>query len=273
MELSKKINELIERYENGKLSHAFLIQTNNIDKCILEVKEFIKVINCPKKFNENCNESCNICKLIDLNNLPNLILIEPDGMSIKKFQLQELQEKFSTKPVYSKYNSYIIKNAEVMNSSSANCILKFLEEPEDYIIGFYITKNKEKILDTIKSRCQILSIVYDEEENTNSMIQSIAEEYLDRIKNKNDLIVNRELILKNLNDRTQINELFTYLLDYFMNKIRENYFPGNNFDKKNGEIIIKKIEIVQEILKMNQYNVNIELLLDKFVIEMRDLNE
>ena len=45
-----------------------------------------------------------------------------------------------------------------MNDYAANSLLKFLEEPESNIYAFLITTNINKILPTIKSRCQVLSI-------------------------------------------------------------------------------------------------------------------
>lgn len=48
-------------------------------------------------------------------------------------------------------------HAEYLNASSANAMLKFLEEPEEHIIGFFLTNNKENVINTIKSRCQILT--------------------------------------------------------------------------------------------------------------------
>ena len=61
---------------------------------------------------------------------------------------------------------YIIKNCEKLNSSSANCILKFLEEPEDDIIAILLTDNINMVLPTIKSRCQILNF---KNNNSNKM--------------------------------------------------------------------------------------------------------
>ena len=75
-------------------------------------------------------------------NLPSLIIIEPDGLNIKKDQILDMMEKFSTKPVFTKFNIYVIREADRFNQSSANTLLKFLEEPEDNIIGFFITNNK-----------------------------------------------------------------------------------------------------------------------------------
>ena len=63
--------------------------------------------------------------LIDSNNLPSLQIIEPVGKFIKKEQIVDLKNKFKYKPIYSKNNIYIIKNAEKLNTSSANTMLKF----------------------------------------------------------------------------------------------------------------------------------------------------
>ena len=268
----KMIQNLIDKYEIGRLSHAFLVETNNIDLCLKDIKLFIKYINCSEKYNENCTK-CNLCKLIDLNNLPSLMIIEPDGMSIKKNQLQELQDQFSMKPVYSKYNSYVIMNTELMNASSANSILKFLEEPTDHIIGFLVTNNKEKMLDTIISRCQNLKFIYDDKSKSDEKINIIANEYLEKIENDNSFLLNKTLILNTLTTRQDINNLFIEILHQLMEKIKANYFPGNNSVDKNLKKYTLQIEIVRKALVMIKQNVNLELLLDYFVIEMRKLNE
>ena len=154
------LNELVKRYREKKLAHAYLIETNNYDKALQDLKEFIKIINCPEEYKKKC-EKCNLCNLINKDNLPSIKIIEPDGASIKKVQMEELKEAFSTKPVYSRYNTYIIMNAEKLNSSSANSMLKFIEEPTDGIIGFFITNNKDVMIETIKSRCQSLILKYE----------------------------------------------------------------------------------------------------------------
>lgn len=271
-----KFNELKKKYEDNKLSHAFLIETNNYELCLNDIKQLLKIVNCPDKYKSDCTEQCNLCKLIDLLNLPSIIIVEPDGMSIKKQQLNELQEKFSTKPVYSRYNIYIIKDADMMNDSASNCMLKFLEEPEDNILGFFITTNKERVIDTIKSRCQIMKIDYATKSKVDEKIVEYANEYVSRILNNCDLIVNKEFILPAFNTRNEINSLLIVIFDMYMNEISEKYFPGN---KKNDvlsgislEQLKKQIAIIEKTITLNQANVELELLLDQFVIEMRRTN-
>lgn len=271
-----KFNELKKKYEDNKLSHAFLIETNNYELCLNDIKQLLKIVNCPDKYMSDCTEQCNLCKLIDLLNLPSIIIVEPDGMSIKKQQLNELQEKFSTKPVYSRYNTYIIKDADMMNDSASNCMLKFLEEPEDNILGFFITTNKERVIDTIKSRCQIMKIDYATKSVIDEKIIEYANEYVRRILENCDLIVNKEFILPAFSTRNEVHSLLTVIFDMYMSEISEKYFPGN---KKNDvlsgislEQLKNQISIIEKTITLNQANVSLELLLDQFVIEMRRAN-
>ena len=154
------VKELVNKYRENKLAHAYLIETNNLSSALSDVKELVKVLNCSNEYRENCT-TCNLCNLINKNLLPSLKIIEPDGTSIKKAQIEELKESFSSIPIYSKYNIYIINNAEKLNPSSANSMLKFVEEPTSGIIGFFITTNKDVMIDTIKSRCQQIVLNYE----------------------------------------------------------------------------------------------------------------
>lgn len=267
MVVAEKLNFIIMQNEKKRLSHAFLIETNNINACLNDIKRIIKIINCPFGYRENCQEDCNLCKLIDQNNLPSFVVIEPDGMSIKKSQMLDLEEKFSSKPVYSKYNSYVILNADKMNESSSNTILKFLEEPEDDIVGFFIVSNKENVLSTIKSRCEIVHVDYDVINEFNDELYNDADKYLNDVFENNDYLVNKVDILEKYSDRKDVESLFLIIFD----KIHKEYI--NSFNSNlNSKILEKQLKIVEKTLKFIQANVNLELLLDDFVIEMRRSN-
>lgn len=266
--------ELLNRYHENKLSHAFLFETNNINKCYSDLLKFLKIINCPHEYSDNCNEDdCLFCNLLDKGNLPSYYLIEPDGIQIKKTQVKEMMDKFTTIPVYSKYNIYVILNCEKLNSSSANSLLKFLEEPTDNIIGFFITSNKSNVISTIKSRCQDLNIYYDEPLNYKDSLVNVIS-YLNGIyKNKEGLLFNKEIAMSYYEDRKDWIKFFT---DMFY--IIENYYKTNNdnygillLEEMNEENIVKIMLLIETILKYLQSNGNIELILDKFVIEMRNI--
>ena len=144
----------------NRLSHAYLIEVDNYDddyQCILD---FVKLILCGRNDKNskclNCG-NCNICSQIDSGNYVDLKIIEPDGNLIRKKQMTSLQEEFNNKSLLDNKRIYIIEECEKMNQSSANTILKFLEEPEDDVVAILIADNRYHVIDTIISRCQIIS--------------------------------------------------------------------------------------------------------------------
>lgn len=142
-----------------KFSHAYLIDANHYPRKLEFAIALAKFILCPYHYSnyDKCGR-CSQCHRIDDGNFTELKIISPDGAWIKKEQLEDLQKQFSTKAIESKNKIYIINDAEKMNASAANSILKFLEEPEPGIIAILITDNMYQLLDTIISRCQVISL-------------------------------------------------------------------------------------------------------------------
>ncbi len=269
-------NEILKKYHEGRLAHAFLLETNDMERCYKDILDIVKEINCPHTFAPKCKEECNICNLIDNNNLPSLITINPDGQFIKRDQVNTLMNKFSTIPVFTKYNVYIVNEAHRLNNESANALLKFLEEPEDNILGFYITNNKENVISTIRSRCQLFYNRYDDNEVTiNNEILMDVKLYLNSIyKNREDLLYNKTHMSGFYKERTEWETFFTTMLYYI-----KDCYVGRRTDKiklveeMSDENVVKFILLVEKAIKYIKNNGNIDLFLDRFVIEMREYYE
>jgi len=90
---------------------------------------------------------------------PDLIIIEPEKKVIQIDQIRELQKRFSLR---SSFKACIIDRAETMNSQAQNCLLKTLEEPKGNTLIILITSKPESLLETIRSRCQILKFYSSE---------------------------------------------------------------------------------------------------------------
>ena len=90
-----------------------------------------------------------------LENAPDCIRVKPEGNSIKRAQIRNLQSDIVIKP-HKKYKIYIIDKAEKMTLEAQNALLKTLEEPPEYAIIILVTNNKEGLLPTIRSRCEIV---------------------------------------------------------------------------------------------------------------------
>lgn len=283
---SNKLSEIIKKYRENKMAHAYLIETNNQDACLKDLLEVVKAITCEKDFKSSCKE-CNLCNLIELNNLPTLKIIEPDGINIKKQQIQELKDSFSTKPVYSKHNIYIIKNSEKLNSASANTMLKFLEEPDGQVLGFFITNNKENILLTIQSRTQLIKALYNRIPSDDDKLETILDDlliYIDAIEKKQELTIlyNKKIIVDKLLKVVSVDYILKILLDIYQNALYYKIDEVNCFEKYNKfdcvlansvDSLLKKINILMNCVNNSNYNLNTELMLDKMVLEMSGINE
>ena len=284
------LENLVKNYHENKISHAYLIETNNLEKCYLDLLEVIKQIFCQNEYNKECNK-CNICNLVNQNYLPSLVVISPDGMNIKKEQIVELKKKFSTVPIYTKENIYVIKNAEKLNGASANTMLKFLEEPEQNILGFFITNNANNVISTIRSRCEVIKVLYDIHElDINNITNDInkdkfdvAIEYLFKIEveKKLGIMYNRDVVLNKFSEREDIKTVFKIIFIIYEELLKKVMGLDNKFDfEKINELssldkdkVLRRINLVTKFIDDIDSNVNVELLLDKFVIELGDYIE
>ncbi len=61
-------------------------------------------------------------------------------------------------PNEAEYKVYILGNADCMNASAQNAILKILEEPPAYVIFILTVSNKSKMLETVLSRSVVVSL-------------------------------------------------------------------------------------------------------------------
>jgi DNA polymerase-3 subunit delta' len=91
-------------------------------------------------------------------NCPDLIVLAPDGDSIKTEQVTELSASLRSKPFSADRMVAIIENADVMTPQSQNKLLKTLEEPAPGTVLLLQSDNPERLLQTIRSRCIILRL-------------------------------------------------------------------------------------------------------------------
>jgi DNA polymerase III subunit gamma/tau len=69
--------------------------------------------------------------------------------------IRELKESVHTVPYESPYKVYIIDEVHMLTKEAFNALLKTLEEPPSHVIFILATTEKDKLLDTITSRCQV----------------------------------------------------------------------------------------------------------------------
>lgn len=287
--------------KNNTTTHAYLIETNNYINSYEFVLSFAKSLLCPYKYlNSKKCVNCTQCENIDKNLYTELKIINPDGMWIKKEQTDLLQKDFSTKSIQSDKRVYIINEAEKLNVSSANSLLKFIEEPSDGIVAILVTSNVYNVISTIRSRCQIIRLKKNNEKEKEHLINKLnytLEQYnekknlilnfiLNVEKKKNDAIIDINSTWNDYNStRDDYINSFDMIVDYYIdvinNKIGRSlvFYDENDindiFDKYTINQIIKKINIVKNRKNDIISNGNLNLIMDRLIIELSggDTNE
>ena len=97
---------------------------------------------------------CKSCKKIASGKHADVIRIQPSGSFIKIAQIRELVHTLTMKPYEAKIRVVIITDAQALNESASNALLKILEEPPERTILVLIATRKSGLLPTIVSRCQ-----------------------------------------------------------------------------------------------------------------------
>ncbi|CDQ21758.1 DNA polymerase III, delta prime subunit [Halobacillus karajensis] len=148
---------LVNSFKKDRISHAYLFQGNRGTGKKEMSTLFAKSIFCKHRDGEEPCQNCRDCHRIDSGNHPDLHWIEPDGQSIKKEQILHLQKEFTYTGLESNRKVYIIVDADKMTVNASNRLLKFLEEPSQQTTAMLLTESGPTILDTIRSRCQLLA--------------------------------------------------------------------------------------------------------------------
>ena len=252
----------------NKLSHAYIIEVNDYDSDYLLVEAFVKLILCKnnvKKVSDlNCDK-CEICRLVDEGNYPDVLVVEPDGKEIKKGQLLDLQKEYNNKSMLDSNRDYIIKEADKLNLAAANSILKFLEEPEDNIVAILLTKNRYQIIDTILSRCQIIALKRKTPSNVDSDKALTFIKYM--LKN-GELFVNYKEILDNIMpDKLVARQILEQVKLIFIDYLEGNdvMIDLSNVDKNK---VVTWVLILESEMKKLDYNVNYKLWLDSLYVKL-----
>lgn len=143
--------------ENDRVSQAYLL--HGLPRCPFEESALFiaKTLNC-ERGSLACGK-CDSCKRFDSGIRPDFILIDGTQGLIKKDDILSLREKYSMSRVENKKRKdqrvcYVILQADNILSKVANAMLKFLEEPMEGLTAILTTTNIERVLPTIRSRCE-----------------------------------------------------------------------------------------------------------------------
>ncbi len=139
----------------GRLHHAYLlVGPQGVGKRTF-AEAAARFINCENDGDDACG-TCRACRLIAAHHHPDVHFVEPDGRWIKIEQVRELHGRTRFRPHEARRRIVIIDPADAMRDEAANALLKTLEEPGGETLFLVITASPQRLLSTVRSRCQPL---------------------------------------------------------------------------------------------------------------------
>ena len=139
----------------GQLPQAFLFcGSRGVGKTTC-ARILAKTINCEHRTpdGEACNE-CESCR--SFNEGASMNIFELDAASNNGVDnMRELTQQVYIPPQTGRYKVYIIDEVHMLSAGAFNAFLKTLEEPPAYAKFILATTEKNKVIPTILSRCQV----------------------------------------------------------------------------------------------------------------------
>jgi len=148
------IRALLSSIQRSSVGHAYLFTgPRHIGKTSTALA-FASALNCanPTAEGDACG-NCLSCLRIEAQTDADTQVISPSGNQTKIQQVHEMIRSLSYAPLSGKYRIFIIEQADTLNPSSENAILKILEEPPSYAVLILVCTNPNSLLPTIRSRC------------------------------------------------------------------------------------------------------------------------
>jgi DNA polymerase-3 subunit delta' len=138
---------------SARLGHAYLFYGPSGVGKKLTALQFAKALICQGATAEACDK-CASCHKMTTGNHPDVVVINPEGTSIRIEHIRAVQRQLSYKPYESQRTVVIIDGCESLTPPAANAILKTLEEPPASALLLLLTSKKDALPLTIISRCQ-----------------------------------------------------------------------------------------------------------------------
>jgi DNA polymerase-3 subunit delta' len=170
----KAISAIQNAFAGDKVAHAYIFAGSDGVGKFTTAKEFAKLLLCKKPverddFTDSCGD-CESCRLFDAGShsdfehvYKELIKFTKEGKDKETpvdFPIDVVREfvldKVNQRPALSTRRVFVLTEAEKLNNQSQNCLLKVLEEPPLYCCIILVCTRPDKLLPTIRSRCQIL---------------------------------------------------------------------------------------------------------------------
>ncbi|MCL2019841.1 MAG: hypothetical protein FWG70_08795 [Oscillospiraceae bacterium] len=185
-------------------------------------------------------EICSACKKVQSRSHPDLINVreftdaENPG-KVSSYRVAELREIVAdsiTRPNDGDLKVYIFKDADTMSAACQNALLKFTEEPPDYVRIIFTAHSRDSFLDTIKSRLVFIDAMDDGDEPLSAEaeeLQNTAREFIHALSESSEY--RAAAVLSKIKTRDELSRISEYISEELRKAMLSSVFPLKNAAK------------------------------------------
>jgi DNA polymerase-3 subunit gamma/tau len=147
------VRTLSNAIEQGKVRQAYLFAGPRGTGKTSLARILAKSLNCAHGPTPTPDNTCHAC--VAISNGTSLDVIEMDAASQRGIDdIREIRDRVVLQPVEGTYKVYILDEAHQLTDAAWNALLKLIEEPPPHLLFIFCTTELQKVLPTVRSRCQ-----------------------------------------------------------------------------------------------------------------------
>jgi DNA polymerase-3 subunit gamma/tau len=147
------VRTLTNAIEQDKVRQAYLFAGPRGTGKTSLARILAKSVNCAHGPTATPDGTCHSC--VAISNGTSLDVIEMDAASQRGIDdIREIRERVVLQPVEGRSKVYILDEAHQLTDAAWNALLKLIEEPPPHLLFVFCTTELQKVLPTVRSRCQ-----------------------------------------------------------------------------------------------------------------------
>ncbi len=168
-----------------KILHGSLLTGEDSDSLLAAARDMAQQLLCSAGHRGQSYGDCRCCRKIFADIHPDISFIrrgyQKDGKTLRAEivvdQIRAVAQDSVVLPNEAPRKIYLFPEADVLNTSAQNALLKLLEEPPEGVFFLLCARNPDALLPTVRSRCGIYH-VGGEGEDADSELKALSAEYL-----------------------------------------------------------------------------------------------
>jgi DNA polymerase-3 subunit gamma/tau len=147
----------------GRIGHAYLLSGPRGTGKTSLARIFAKALNCERGPTPDPCGACARCAAIEAG--AEVDVVEIDAASNRGIDdARALREEVAYVPMHARFKVYIVDEVHMLTREAFNALLKTLEEPPPHVVFLLATTELHKVIETIRSRCQLVTLALIKED-------------------------------------------------------------------------------------------------------------